>query len=231
MWPSASRRITAMDRSVHGRRTRVGHEAAEGFLREAKLAGTPPHRVRRAGFGTDLPLSRPVRGGSANICARRYVFIIRAGRPPSAACTELTLGSRQGQSRHGRLARRRCDRRRGSIRGSVDRGARFRSTRRRSQSPILFRAAHEMVRGDGEATTGAGNVLLDVAEKNGLGLYENLARMFLDWTRPGSASPTGWRDSEITARRPSTRALGSLRRCFTVGSRNSKPSRCPWTRR
>ena len=46
-----------------------------------------------------------------------------------------------------------------------------------------FRAAHEMVRGDGEATTGAGNVLLDVAEKNGLGLYENLARMFLDWTR------------------------------------------------
>jgi len=44
-------------------------------------------------------------------------------------------------------------------------------------------ASHEMVRGDAEATLRAANVLLNVAERNGLRFYESAARTFLNWAR------------------------------------------------
>ena len=111
------------------------------------------------------------------------MFTIRVGRHPSAACMELTLGS---------LPRPISPRLPGYLGDASGGAAQFEeasSEALASEHPptiaitYTFRAAHEMVRGDSEATTAAGNVLLDVAERNGLGLYGNLARMFLDWTR------------------------------------------------
>src|SRR5277367_6087913 len=42
---------------------------------------------------------------------------------------------------------------------------------------------HEMARGDAEATLRAANVVLDIAEKSGLRLYESAAHMFLSWAQ------------------------------------------------
>ena len=120
--------LRAMGRFVHGRRTqsRPTRRPKASSARRNWRATPPPPRPPR-GLWDRLASFKAGSRRLANICARRYVFIVRAGRPPPAACMGLTLGSRQGLSRHGRLARRRCDRRRGSIRGSVDRGARFRT--------------------------------------------------------------------------------------------------------
>ena len=70
-----------------------------------------------------------------------------------------------------------------------------------------------MVRGDAEATLRAANVLLDVSERNGLRLYESVARMCLAWARArlgdadgAGAIPGPWRDIHQSGRS----ALGAV---------------------
>ena len=48
---------------------------------------------------------------------------------------------------------------------------------------FLFKVLHEMLRGDAEATLAGANVVLDVAEKSGLRLYESAAHMLLSWAQ------------------------------------------------
>jgi predicted ATPase len=48
---------------------------------------------------------------------------------------------------------------------------------------FLFKVLHEMVRGDAAATLREANVVLDIAEKSGLLLYESAAHMFLSWAQ------------------------------------------------
>jgi hypothetical protein len=139
-----------------GGELKSAHEAAEVFLREAKLAGDAPRRwVPRAGFGTDLPLARPIRGGSRTFArGAKCLQALLGGIPPTPAWVGL-WHQRQGLRSHGRLARRRCDRRRGSIRRSVDRGARFR-TRAHGAAPAVeaYLAASAVAREQGARSLG-----------------------------------------------------------------------------
>ena len=48
---------------------------------------------------------------------------------------------------------------------------------------FMFKAMHEMARGDAEATLAGASVVLDVAEKSGLRLYESAAHMLLSWAK------------------------------------------------
>ena len=166
-----------------GGELKSANEAAEGFLREAKLAGDSPAtaNAERALGQTCLYRGRFVEAGE------HLREALRVYNPGWEASVRRLHGTDAGITAKANLAAVACYV--GDATGAAAQFEEASAEALASADPptiaitYTFRAAHEMVRGDGEATTGAGNVLLDVAEKNGLGLYENLARMFLDWTR------------------------------------------------
>ena len=206
-------------------------EVAEGFLREAKLAGDAPADANvRADIGTDTPL---IEAGS-----RRRGNIAR-GLSVYSPCWEASVRRLHGNDARCITAKAYLAMVAWYVGDATGAAAQFEEASAEaleSEHPpaiantYTYRAAHEMVRGDFEATTGTAGVLLDVAEKNGLGT------MRIGSDVPGlGARPVRRprRDGAVpnAASHPSTRALGSWRRCFMVGSQNSNPSGCPWTRR
>ena len=158
------------------------HEAAEGFLREAKLAGdAPPRCLRRAGFRADLLLSRPVRRSSR----RRLRETLRVYSPGWEAATRRPHRSDATIKTYLAVV----DWQFGDVMGAkVQFDEALRHAFASEHAPTIayvsgYQGLHEIARGDAEAVLAAGNVALDVAEKNGLRFYEGFARICLSWAR------------------------------------------------
>ena len=166
-------------------------EVAEVFLREAKLADDAPAaasagrvlgvtRLYQGRFAEARELcrealsvcgpsweasARRLHGNDAGIAAKAYLAMIawNVGDAIGAAAQFEEALTEALESEHAPAIANTC----------------------------AYKASHEMTRGDFEATLRTAGVLLDVAEKNGLRYYEEMARMNLDWARARYGDPDG----------------------------------------
>jgi tetratricopeptide (TPR) repeat protein len=159
------------------------HEAAEGFLREAKLAGDAP---AVAYAGRVLGQTCLFQGRFAE--AREHLReALRVYSPGWDASVRRQLGSDAGIGAKAFLAMVAWHV--GDAAGAAGQLEAALTEALASEhvptiaNNFLFKAMHEMARGDAEATLAGANVVLDVAEKSGLRLYESAAHMLLSWAQ------------------------------------------------
>ena len=201
----------------------VGPRGGRSFLREAKFAGDARRRPP-GGLWDYLPLSRPVRGGSRTFAR-------------GATCLWCGLGGfRPARSWIRPLDRESLPRvvawlvgdaawAAAQFRGSADRGARFRTTRRRSRMPLA----------QGDARNYARRRLRRRCERPmscWMSRKKSACKCYDECGSHGpvlGASSTGDADALAGFRVHGETFIGQgarfWRRCFTVGSPNSKPSR------
>jgi tetratricopeptide (TPR) repeat protein len=159
------------------------HEAAEAFLREAKLAGDAP---AAGSAGRALGQTCLWQGRFAE--AREH---LREALRVYSPCWEASLrrqhGSDFGISANAYLAMVAW-----RVGDAIGAAAQFDEASTEAlaseHAPTIantywLKAAHEMGRGDAEATLRAAKVQLDVSERSGARFYESMARMFLSWAR------------------------------------------------
>ena len=159
------------------------HEAAEGFLREAKLAGDAP---AAAYAGRVLGQTCLFQGRFAE--AREQLReALRVYSPGWDASVRRQLGSDAGTGAKAFLAMVAWH-----VGDATGAAAQFEAALTEALASehvptiannLLFKALHEMLRGDAEATLRAAHVVLDIAEKTGLRLYKSAAHMFLSWAQ------------------------------------------------
>jgi class 3 adenylate cyclase/tetratricopeptide (TPR) repeat protein len=159
------------------------HEAAEGFLREAKLAGDAPSVAYAARV---LGQTCLFQGRFAE--AREHLSeALRVYSPGWDASVRRQLGSDAGIGAKAFLAM--VVWHVGDAAGAAGRLEAALTEALASEhvptiaNNFLFKAMHDMARGDAEATLAGANVVLDVAEKSGLRLYESAAHMLLSWAK------------------------------------------------
>ena len=157
------------------------HEAAEGFLREAKLAGDAP-AVAYAGRALGQTCLFQGRFAEAREHLREA---LRVYSPGWDASVRRQLGSDAGIGAKAYLAMVAWH-----VGDAAGAAGQFEAALTEALASehvptiannFLFKAMHEMARGDAEATLAGANVVLDVAEKSGLRLYESAAHMLLSW--------------------------------------------------
>ena len=166
-----------------GGELKSAHEAAEGFLREAKLAGDAP---AVAYAGRVLGQTCLFQGRFAE--AREHLReALRVYSPGWDASVRRQLGSDAGISAKAFLAMVAWH-----VGDAAGAAGQFEAALTEALASehvptiannFLFKAMHEMARGDAEATLAGANVVLDVAEKSGLRLYESAAHMLLSWAK------------------------------------------------
>jgi tetratricopeptide (TPR) repeat protein len=159
------------------------HEAAESFLREAKLAGDAPAvaaAARALGqtclvqgrfaearehlretlvvYSPDWEISaRRLYGADSCIISKTYLAMVAwyVGDATGAAAQFEEASTEALASEHAPTI----------------------------AQAFWHRAAHEMTRGDAEAALRAANVVLDISERNRLQFYDSLARLSLSWAQ------------------------------------------------
>ena len=159
------------------------HEAAELFLREAKLAGDAP---AAGSAGRALGQTCLWQGRFAE--AREHLReALRVYSPCWEAYLRCQHGSDFGISAKAYLAMVAWH-----VGDAIGATAQFDEASTEAlaseHSPTIantywIKAAHEMGRGDAEATLRAAKVQLEVSERSGARFYESMARMFLSWAR------------------------------------------------
>jgi tetratricopeptide (TPR) repeat protein len=159
------------------------HEAAEGFLREAKLAGDAP-AVAYAGrvLGQTCLFQGRFAEAREHLCEALRVY-----SPGWDASVRRQLGSDAGIGAKAFLAMVAWH-----VGDATGAAAQFEAALTEALASehvptiannFLFKVLHEMLRGDAEATLRAANVVLEIAEKSGLRLYESAAHVFLSWAQ------------------------------------------------
>src|ERR1700677_2113832 len=157
----------------------TAHEAAEGFLREAKLAGDAP-AVAYAGRVLGQTCLFQGRFAEARDHLREALRVYSPGWDASVRCQ---LGSDSGIGAKVFLAMVAWH-----VRDATGAAAQFEAALTEALASehvptiannFLFKVLHEMLRGDVEATLRAANVVLDIAEKSGFRLFESAAHIFL----------------------------------------------------
>jgi class 3 adenylate cyclase/tetratricopeptide (TPR) repeat protein len=159
------------------------HEAAEGFLRDAKLAGDAP-AAASAGRALGQTCLFQGRFAEARKHLRDALRIYNSGWDVSVrrlhgidsgisanaliAWVAWCLGDATGARAHFEAA-------------STEALATEHAPT--IANAFVFKSALEMTRGDAEATLAAANVLLDVSERNSLRLFQSAARLYLSWAR------------------------------------------------
>ncbi len=161
----------------------LAHQVAEGFLHDAKSSGGGPSAVRA---GASLGLTYLLQGQLA--LAREHLYeALRVYNPGWEASARRLYGIECGITAKVYLSYLTW-----YVGDPSGAAAQFDEASTDALSsehaPTIancfwFKAQQEMLRGDAAATMRAAEILLDVAEKNGLELYENLARVHLRWAR------------------------------------------------
>jgi tetratricopeptide (TPR) repeat protein len=174
-----------------GGELKAAHEAAEGFLGDAKLAGDAPAQASAA---RALGLTCLFQGRFAD--AREHGReALRVYSPSWEVSARRLHGFDAGIAAKALLAWVAWHF--GDATGAA---AQFEEALTEAlaseHAPTIagtswYRGFHEMVRGDAEATLRSANVVLDVSEKNSLRQFESLARMCLDWARARNGEADG----------------------------------------
>jgi len=174
-----------------GGELKAAHEAAEGFLGDAKLAGDAPAQASAA---RALGLTCLFQGRFAD--AREHGReALRVYSPSWEVSARRLHGFDSGIAAKALLAWVAWHF--GDATGAA---AQFEEASTEAlaseHAPTIagtswYRAFHEMARGDAEATLRSANVVLDVSEKNSLRQFESLARMCVDWARARNGAADG----------------------------------------
>ena len=166
-----------------GGELKSAHEIAEGFVREAKLAGDAP----AAAYAERVLGQTCVFQGRFAEGREHLSEALRVYSPGWDASVRRQLGSDAGIGAKAFLAMVAWH-----VGDAAGAAGQFEAALTEALASehvptiannFLFKAMHEMARGDAEATLAGANVVLDVAEKSGLRLYESTAHMLLSWAK------------------------------------------------